>query len=61
MRSSLEEESLHHVVLEGVKLGKFAILLHLKELVVGDAATETRVTLLLEGEEVVQVLGGLSV
>ena len=61
MRSSLEEESLHHVVLEGVKLGKLAILLHLEELVVGDAAAETRVTLLLEGEEVVQVLSGLTV
>ena len=50
---------MHLGVLEGVELGEFTILLHLQELVVADTATETRVALLLESEEVVQVLSGI--
>ncbi len=38
---------------------EFAVLLHLQELVVGDAATEAGVALLLQGEEVVEVLSGV--
>ena len=56
--SSLEEKSLHLGVIEGVELSEFTILLHLQELVVADSATETRVALLLQSEEVVKVLSG---
>ena len=56
---SLEEESLDLGIAECVEFLELAFLLHLQELVVGDATTETWVALLLQSEEGGQVFSGV--
>lgn len=57
LKHSVEEKSLHFLVLEEVETLEVTVLLHEHELVEGDTTLDTLILLLFEGEEVSDILG----